>query len=159
MPPGLQAVHKKVESYFTWVSERKNQGKHLEFLSARKDWIKQHNEGGPDCKRLQSKKALLDAKKTLQVTRKTGGRFLAPKREFIAKDSWDESKHGPLDPSKVVTDDIFGQKVEGCWRLKGKKASMILKNIKMQLSKKRRQFMTQLMLPSQKKLWHASARL
>ena len=114
-------MHKKVESYFTWVSERKNQGKHLEFLSARKDWIKQHNEGGPDCKRLQSKKALLDAKKTLQVTRKTGGRFLAPKREFIAKDSWDESKHGPLDPSKVVTEDIFGQKVEGCWRLKGKK--------------------------------------
>ena len=75
-------------------------------MNARKDWIKQDNEGGPDCKRLQSKKALLEAKKTMDVVRKTGGRFIAPKKHFVDKDMWDEKVHGAPN---------------GCWLQQGKK--------------------------------------
>lgn len=117
----MQATYKKVEDYFNWVSVRKNQAEHVSFLNARKDWIKQHNEGGPDCKRLQSKKSLLEAKKTLNVVRNVGGRFIAPKKKFVDKDNWNEKEHGVLDPNKVVTEHIFGKEIQGCWILKGKK--------------------------------------
>ena len=90
-------------------------------MNARKDWIKQHNEGGPDCKRLQSKKALMEAKKTLNVVRNTGGRFVAPKKKFVEKDNWNEAEHGKFDPTKVVSEYIFGKEVQGCWILKGRK--------------------------------------
>ena len=79
-------------------------------MNARKDWIKQHNEGGPDCKRLQSKKALMEAKKTLNVVRNTGGRFVAPKKKFVEKDNWNEAEHGKFDPTKVVSEYIFWQR-------------------------------------------------
>ena len=111
---------------------RKNQAEHVSFLNARKDWIKQHNEGGPDCKRLQSKKSLLEAKKTLNVVRNVGGRFIAPKKKFVDKDNWNEKEHGVLDPNKVVTKHIFGKEIQGCWILKGKKGEYDLKSTTLQ---------------------------
>eukprot|EP00435_Cladocopium_sp_Y103_P049288 s1908_g14.t2 len=117
----LQATHKKIEDYFNHVSQRKNQAEHISCMNARKDWIKQQNEGGPDCKRLQSKKALMEARKTLNVARNLGGRFIAPKKKFVEKDNWNEAEHGTFDPTKVVSEYIFGKEVQGCWILKGKR--------------------------------------
>ena len=61
------------------------------------------------------------SKKTLNVVRNVGGRFIAPKKKFVDKDNWNEKEHGVLDPNKVVTEHIFGKEIQGCWILKGKK--------------------------------------
>ena len=68
---------------------------------------------------MQSKKALLEAKKELKVEQKTGGKFIAPRKQFVSLESWDESKRGPVDQSKVVTEAVFGKSVEGIWVNKG----------------------------------------
>ena len=73
---------KRLRTTFNYVSQRKNQAEHISFMNARKDWIKQHNEGGPDCKRLQSKKALMEAKKTLNVVRNNGGTVCRSEEEI-----------------------------------------------------------------------------
>ena len=116
---GLHKAHKKVDFYCKFVSRKGNENEHKCFLQARKAWVKQHNEAGPDRKRLQSKKALLEAKKELKVEQKTGGKFIAPRKQFVSLESWDESKRGPVDQSKVVTEAVFGKSVEGIWVNKG----------------------------------------
>jgi len=110
-----------VEKYFEFVSVKANQKDHRGFLTARKEWIKQHNEGGPDRKRLKSKKELLEARKQLEVTKQTGGRFTCPKKQFVSVEAWNPKKHGEFDQSKVVTENIMGQDVRGCWIAKGQK--------------------------------------
>ena len=111
--PGLHKEYKKVEKYFEFVSVKANQKEHRGFLTARKEWIKQHNEGGPDSKRLKSKKQLLEARKQLEVTKQVGGRFTCPKKQFVSVEAWNPKKHGDLDQSKVVTENIMGQDVRG----------------------------------------------
>ena len=110
-----------MEKYFEFVSVKANQKEHRGFLTARKEWIKQHNEGGPDRKRLKSKKELLEARKQLEVTKQVGGRFTCPKKQFVSVEAWNPKKHGDLDQSKVVTENIMGQDVRGCWIAKGRK--------------------------------------
>ena len=110
-----------MEKYFEFVSVKANQKDHRGFLTARKEWIKQHNEGGPDRKRLKSKKELLEARKQLEVTKQTGGRFTCPKKQFVSVEAWNPKKHGEFDQSKVVTENIMGQDVRGCWIAKGQK--------------------------------------
>lgn len=60
---GLHKEHKKVEDYFSTVSQKAKQKDHQAFLSSRKNWAKQHNKAGPDKKRLLSKKELVEAHK------------------------------------------------------------------------------------------------
>ena len=119
--PGLHKEYKKVEKYFEFVSVKANQKEHRGFLTARKEWIKQHNEGGPERKRLKSKKELMEARKQLEVSKQTGGRFTCPKKQFVSVEAWNTKKHGELDQSKVVTENIMGQDVRGCWIAKGRK--------------------------------------
>ena len=118
---GYHKEHKKVEDYFSTVSQKAKQKDHQAFLSSRKNWIKQHNEAGPDKKRLLSKKELVEAHKELQIQHKTGGRFLAPKKQFVTAENWIEAKHGKWDPAKVVTEKVFGNSVQGVWLAKGEK--------------------------------------
>ena len=117
----MDKEHKSVDAYYKHVSIKANQADHRGFLNARKEWVRQHNEGGPDRKRLKSKKELQEARKQLDVVKKLGGKFLAPKKQFILEEDWDETEHGPFDPSKVVTENIMGKDQKGIWRLKGKK--------------------------------------
>ena len=113
--------HKSIESYYKHVSIKVHQADHRGFLNSRKAWIRQHNEAGPDRKRLKSKKELQEARKHLDLVQQTGGRFIAPKKEFVCEDDWDPAVHGDFDPAKVVTENILGKQVKGIWRLKGRK--------------------------------------
>ena len=112
--PGLHREHKKIEEYYARVSQRSHQQEHKAFLNSRKQWLQQHNEAGPDKKRLQNKKALLEAKKELSLVQSTGGKFKVPK-QFVEKDAWKEDVRGPLDNAKLVKEVIFGKTVEGVW--------------------------------------------
>lgn len=103
------------------MSQKAHQQEHRGFLSARKEWIKQHNQGGPERKRLLSKQELLESRKQLNLKKTTGGKFIAPKRQFVASDAWDASIHGEYDPSKEVTETLFGKEVKGMWTLKGRR--------------------------------------
>ena len=119
---GLHKEHKSVEAYYKHVSQRQNQQEHRGFLSARKEWIRQHNQAGPDRKRLLSKKELVESKKTLDLVKKTGGKFVAPKKQFVQPDAWDPKLHGgEYDPSKEVTEKLWGKEVKGVWIQKGPK--------------------------------------
>ena len=83
-----------MEKYFEFVSVKANQKEHRGFLTARKEWIKQRHEGGPDRKRLKSKKELLEARKQLEVTKQVGGRFTCPKKQFVSVEALNPKKHG-----------------------------------------------------------------
>lgn len=104
-----------MEKYFEFVSVKANQKEHRGFLTARKEWIKQRHEGGPDRKRLKSKKELLEARKQLDVTKQAGGRFTCPKKQFVSVEALNPKKHGDLDQSKVVTENVVGPDVRRCW--------------------------------------------
>ena len=96
------------------MSQRSHQQEHKAFLNSRKQWLQQHNEAGPEKKRLQNKKALLEAKKELNLVQSSGGKFKVPK-QFVEKDAWKEEVRGALDPTKLVKEVIFGKTVEGVW--------------------------------------------
>ena len=123
--PGLHREHKKIEEYYARVSQRSHQQEHKAFLNSRKQWLQQHNEAGPDKKRLQNKKALLEAKKELSLVQSTGGKFKVPK-QFVEKDAWKEDVRGPLDNAKLVKEVIFGKTVEGSGSTSCRRASMTL---------------------------------
>jgi hypothetical protein len=155
---GLHKEHKKVEDYFSTVSQKAKQKDHQAFLSSRKNWAKQHNKAGPDKKRLLSKKELVEAHKGLQIQHKTGGRFLAPKKQLVTAENWIEAKHGKWDPTKVVTEKVFGNSVQGVWLAKGEKC-MILMNMTIQVSRSKRQCMIAPKHHFQKKASPANAKL
>ena len=111
----------KIEEYYKHVSQRANTQEHKGFLQARKAWVSQHDQGGPDRKRLLSKKELQEAHKTMDLVSATGGRFVAPKKQFVTKDGWLQEEHGEWDPSKVVKESLFGKEQEGIWINKGAK--------------------------------------
>lgn len=115
----MDKEYKKVEDYYKFVSQKANQTEHRGFLNSRKAWLKQHNEAGPTRKRLLSKEELQPARKELSVQTRTGGRFVAPKKQFVSQEEWDPNLHGELDPSKLVTEVIFGKSIVGCWLNKG----------------------------------------
>ena len=99
---GLHKDYKKGELYYKFVCKKGDESERKTFLQARK--MKQRNEAGPDRKRLQSKKKLPGAKKELKVEQKMGGKFIATKKQFASLENWGESKRGPVDQSKVVTE-------------------------------------------------------
>jgi len=118
----LNKTYPSVDAYYKHVSQKSNQKDHTGFLSARKEWVNQHNQAGPDRKRLLSKTELLEAKKKLNFQKRTGGKFLKPKKQFVERDSWDPKLHGgEYDPSKEVAENLFGKEVRGVWILKGRK--------------------------------------
>ena len=112
--PGLQAEFGTYKKYYEFVKKRENQDKHKQFLSGRKEWVRQHDEN-PDKTRLLSKNDLQQATQ-LSTARTLGGKFVAPKMQFITKAGWDSSKHGEWDPAKVVKTMMFGEEKEGIWR-------------------------------------------
>ena len=112
--PGLQAEFGTYKKYYEFVKKRENQDKHKQFLSERKEWVRQHDEN-PDKTRLLSKNDLQQATQ-LSTARTLGGKFVAPKMQFITKAGWDSSKHGEWDPAKVVKTVMFGEEKEGIWR-------------------------------------------
>ena len=158
---GYHKEYKKVEDYFSTVSQKAKQKDHQAFLSSRKNWIKQHNEAGPDKKRLLSKKELVEAHKELQIQHKTGGRFLAPKKQFVTAENWIEAKHGKWDPAKVVTEKVFGNSVQGVWLAKGEKGMYDFEeyNMTIQVSRSKRQCMIAPKRHFQKKASPANAKL
>ena len=74
--------------------------------------MKQHNEAGPDRKRLQSKKQLLEAKKELKVEQKKRAVSLSPpeNNSFPWRIGTKASEGQLIDQSKVVTEVVFGKK-------------------------------------------------
>lgn len=118
----MNKTYPSVDAYYKHVSQKSNQKDHTGFLSARKEWVNQRNQAGPDRKRLLSKTELLEAKKKLNFQKRTGGKFLKPKKQFVERDSWDPKQHGgEYDPSKEVAENLFGKEVRGVWILKGRK--------------------------------------
>ena len=117
---GLQSEYKSVDAYYKHVSQKANQQEHKAFLQGRRQWVQQHNDSGLDKRRLQSKKAPLEAKKRVDVVHATGGRFKVPK-QFVEVAAWDEDVRGPMDKEKVVKEQIYGPQVEGVWVDKEKK--------------------------------------
>ena len=53
--------------------------------------------------------------------RQTGGRFIAPAKQFILLEDWDPEEDGELDTSKVVTENLMGKEEKGVWKRKGRK--------------------------------------
>ena len=56
----------------------------------------------------------------LTVEKRSGGRLIAPKKQFVLSSSWDTNLHGVWDPSKEVEAEIGGVKKKGVWRLVGR---------------------------------------
>ena len=110
-----------MDDYYKHVSKKANQNDHRGFLASRKAWVRQHNEGGPTRKRLQSKKELQEALKQMQMTRSTGGKFIAPKKQFITQEAWDSQQYGDYDSTKEVIEHLWGRDVKGIWIHAGKK--------------------------------------
>ena len=48
-------------------------------------------------------------------------RFKKPKKQFVLTADWDEKVDGPWDPSKEVSEKVFGVLQKGVWVLQGKK--------------------------------------
>ena len=69
----------------------------------------------------RARKSCWRPRKQLEVTKQVGGRFTCPKKQFVSVEAWNPKKHGDLDQSKVVTENIMGQDVRGCWIAKGRK--------------------------------------
>ena len=82
------------------------------------DWIRQHNED-PDRVKLKNKDQLLASHKELAVEKKTGGRIVAPKRQFVTQSAWDEAKYGKYDASKETELEYKGVRHKGVWRCTG----------------------------------------
>eukprot|EP00435_Cladocopium_sp_Y103_P062394 s662_g24.t1 len=62
------------------------------------------------------------AHKELRLQKKTGGKFVKPKMQFVQHDAWNPKKHGgEYDSSKEVTEELFGKEVKGVWIQKGTK--------------------------------------
>ena len=119
---GLHKERKSVEEYYKHVSQKSHQQDHRGFLNSRKEWIRQHNQAGPERKRLLSKTELMEAQKKLDLVKTTGGKFVAPKKQFVQPDAWNPKIHGgEYDPTKEVTENLFGKEVRGVWVLKGPK--------------------------------------
>lgn len=110
-----------MDDYYKHVSKKANQNDHRGFLASRKAWIRQRNEGGPTRKRLQSKKELQEALKQMQMTRSTGGKFIAPKKQFVTQEAWDSQQYGDYDSTKEVIEHLWGRDVKGIWIHAGKK--------------------------------------
>ena len=110
-----------MDDYYKHVSKKANQNDHRGFLASRKAWVRQHNEGGPTRKRLQSKKELQEALKQMQMTRSTGGKFIAPKKQFVTQEAWDSQQYGDYDSTKEVIEHLWGRDVKGIWIHAGKK--------------------------------------
>lgn len=110
-----------MDDYYKHVSKKANQNDHRGFLASRKAWVRQHNEGGPTRKRLQSKKELQEALKQMQMTRSTGGKFIAPKKQFVTQEAWDSQQYGDYDSTKEVIERLWGRDVKGIWIHAGKK--------------------------------------
>ena len=65
------------------------------------------------------KEELFQVQRQLAVERKSGGKFIAPRKQFILSSAWKESQHGKWDASKEVQAVIKGQTVKGVWRTVG----------------------------------------
>ena len=117
---GFATRYGSLANYKILMSKKDGKQLHAEFLAALKDWIRQHNED-PERTKLKSKRRLLDAQRSLTVEREVGGKFKAPKKNFVLVDAWDPVEDGEFDESKVVEQKVFGKVQKGIWVLKGKK--------------------------------------
>ena len=117
---GFGTRHVTLANYKKLMSKKDGKQLHADFLAALKEWIQQHNEN-PEQTKLKSKRRLSDVQSSLTVERELGGKFKAPKTEFVLVDSWDPKEDGEFDESKVVEEKVFGKLHRGIWVLKGKK--------------------------------------
>ena len=60
----------------------------------------------------EEQKSVARSSQNPDLAKQTGGRFLAPKKEFVCEDDWDPAVHGEFDPSKLVTENIMGQQLK-----------------------------------------------
>ncbi|CAJ1451098.1 unnamed protein product [Effrenium voratum] len=118
VPEGLSAQYSSYNEYYKFVSQKQNAKEHKKFLASLKDWIRQHNQE-PEKTKLRSKEELFQVQRQLAVERKSGGKFIAPRKQFILSSAWKESQHGKWDASKEVQAVIKGQTVKGVWRTVG----------------------------------------
>ena len=57
----------------------------------------------------------------MQMTRGTGGKFIAPKKQFVTQEAWDSQQYGDYDSTKEVIEHLWGRDVKGIWIHAGKK--------------------------------------
>ena len=57
----------------------------------------------------------------MQMTRSTGGKFIAPKKQFVTQEAWDSQQYGDYDSTKEVIEHLWGRDVKGIWIHAGKK--------------------------------------
>ena len=90
-----------------------SQGNHGAFMSSLQQWIQGHNDN-PDAVRLRDKASICHVDSVLETTDAMGSRLLAPKREFILVENWDEAKYGKLSEQVVLERDVFGTMKKEC---------------------------------------------
>ena len=129
---GFKVKHGSIASYKKYVLAKNNQSEHSDFLEMRKKWIKVHNEAS-DAKSVASSmdSPSLSARlrtslvgefrtKRVEVVDSQRSIFLAPKKQFVEAEHWDEAKDGMYDTSKETEVVIFGKKRKGIWKQVGR---------------------------------------
>jgi len=74
--------------------------------------------------KLKDKRRLSEVQRSLEVVQEQAGEFIKPEMEFIFVADWDEKEDGKFDASKVVEEEVFGQRQKGIWKHVGKKGHL-----------------------------------
>jgi hypothetical protein len=114
---GYPAKYGSYGAYYKHITQHPQQ--HAPFLEAVKEWVRAHNKD-PTKARVSPRKVLEEVRTTLDVVHASGTRFERPKKQFVVLEQWDEEAYGTIDPSQIVTEQVFGQMVKGIWRQLGK---------------------------------------
>ena len=110
----LAARFSSYGDFYRFCCGDKGAGELAAFGASRREWVSQHLSS-PDRFRLTSKKAVCEAAKSLDVVKTTGGRWTAPKKQFVSITAWNEKKHGALTSHQIVSEMVFGKATQGFW--------------------------------------------
>ena len=118
---GKHSKYGTYQAYYKHISQKANQAaqnEHKDFLSALKQWLKQHKEN-PEKFKLKDKDDLMKTQRQLVISKKQGGKLTGPKKQFVLSTHWDPVRHGEWDPAKEVEHWVDGAFRKGVWRNTG----------------------------------------
>ena len=154
-----------MSEYYKTISKPEHAQEHPKFLASLQEWIRSHN-ANPGRLKLKAKQQLQEVQITLDLERRSGGRFEKPEREFVCTEDWDTDEYGPPEMSKVVEEVVFDKACKGMWRDVGKKGHFKFTEYDVKSMKlTTRSTMTEAPLlhrhsrPRQLRYWHHSKRL
>ena len=113
----LDVKYGSVKEYYRKVVQEK-QGNHGDFLAAVQVWIEKHNSN-PTMARLRDTDAIKTPVRKILTEDRVGNRLVAPKRQFVLAENWNEAKYGKLSEQVVCERFVFGQVKKGVYRRVG----------------------------------------